>query len=73
MTMLQREKLLPLMERERMPRRGEVKRGKHARLFLHPVLIPYNPFLVIGVHRHSGSRFLHRSAAITWLGCTLLI
>lgn len=73
MTMLQREKLLPLMERECMPRRGEVKRGKHARPFLHPVLSPYNLFLVISTHRHSGSRFPNRSAAITWLGCTLLI
>jgi len=47
--------------------------GEGVWLLLHLALIPYNLFLVISVHRHTGSRFLHRSAAITWLGCTLLI
>lgn len=42
-------------------------------LTIHLLLIPYNLFLVVSVHRNDESNLFHRGGSIAWFGCTLLV
>ncbi|HRP23407.1 MAG TPA: hypothetical protein PLF79_17380 [Thauera sp.] len=42
-------------------------------LAFHLMLIPYNLFLVLSVHRNTESNLIHRGGSIAWLACTLLV
>lgn len=42
-------------------------------LVFHLVLVPYNLFLVLSVHRNTESNLIHRGGSIAWFGFTLLV